>query len=242
MAHFNELVGHPCIARMHVTLQQNSCCPQMADYVTFAVRDCLHCAKKRILLRKQARSLKLFPSFEALWSVAINILRLLTKSRTRLPVHHCDRGVAHWTGSIGTIKTYRLGVCRSIIWCTEFTSMYRQSHYYQITENTLHLNSSRVCVSFSRLILCLPIHTVHRPMGRENEKTGHWQPCCAAMLTIISGTGYCTIFHSHVSTAASYTVLQTLVLWSGTQSEDSGHKVAVHSVYCKTDYRYLATE
>lgn len=66
---------------MHANLQQTYFWPQMAADFTSAVQDYVHCINNRIFLRKRASPLKLFLLFEALKTVANDIIGPLPKSQ-----------------------------------------------------------------------------------------------------------------------------------------------------------------
>lgn len=69
-----QIAEHPGVILMHVTLQHTYYEPQRAADVTPAGRGCVQCAEIRVLLRKRASFMKVFPASEPLESVDIKFL------------------------------------------------------------------------------------------------------------------------------------------------------------------------
>ena len=81
MAHHSPLAGHPGQTRMYYTLRQFYYWPSMAADVYNTVRNCHHCARNRIRLKKKTNPLALFPATQPLRSVCIDILGPLPKTK-----------------------------------------------------------------------------------------------------------------------------------------------------------------
>lgn len=85
-----------------------------------------------------------------------------------------------------------------------------QRHRSQTIKNWLLLNSSKVYVSCSRLLMCSLSHTTQRPMGRWNDTTRPWQSWCINIWLIVRRTEMHTLQNLFNTTTAKYAVLQTL--------------------------------
>lgn len=81
MARHHKPARYPAVARMHATLLETYYWMQMAADDTSTSRDCMHGAIQKVCLCKWASLLKLFPLFEPLEPVIIDILEPLPKSR-----------------------------------------------------------------------------------------------------------------------------------------------------------------
>ena len=81
ISHHSKLAGHPGAIRMYNTLRRSYYWPSMSLDVYNTVRNCVHCAKQRVTLRKHANFLKLFPANHPNEYVAIDILGPLPRTR-----------------------------------------------------------------------------------------------------------------------------------------------------------------
>ena len=82
LTHHSLLAGHPGQNRMFYTLRETYYWPHMAADIAATVRNCRHCARNRVRLRRHLHRLKLFPATRPLESVAIDILGPLTKTKS----------------------------------------------------------------------------------------------------------------------------------------------------------------
>lgn len=122
------------------------------------------------------------------------------------------------TGSLNWFRWWNWGsparwMSPKLLWSAGFTSMDHQWHHSQGTQ--IISISSREYVSYPILLVYSPLQTIHRPMGRYNDTSGTWQPCCVATRMIISRTCMRTFLHSRSPKPASYTFLQKVfhLIW-----------------------------
>ena len=81
--HQPRFAVHPGGTRIFSTMRRTYYLPAMALDVYVCVRDCVHCAKEKLALRKLASFLKLFPATRPLEQVAIDILGPLGRTTQR---------------------------------------------------------------------------------------------------------------------------------------------------------------
>lgn len=138
----------------------------MAPDVTSLFRDCLRCAKYRVCLRRQAISLKLFPTFKSLDSVTSDIPGPLFQSLQGL--QHIFVIMERVTGLVQVVPLRRIRSMdvAQVDWNFGFTSMDCKRRYPQPMEGSLHLNYFHVYVRCSKLLMCSPLYATLSSIGR----------------------------------------------------------------------------
>ena len=81
--HLSLLASHPGGRKMYYQIRKDWYWPALAVECYATVRNCPHCAKNRIKLRKNVKPLQLFPATEPLASVCIDILGEFITTRRR---------------------------------------------------------------------------------------------------------------------------------------------------------------
>ena len=74
MGHHALLAGHSGERKMFYTLSKEYYWPSLAVDCYATTRNCVHCAKERVKLRKKTKRLKLFPATAPLESISIDLL------------------------------------------------------------------------------------------------------------------------------------------------------------------------
>ena len=123
LAHHAVLAGHPGQNRMFYTLRETYYWPHMAADVAATVRNCRHCARNRLRLRRHMNRLKLFPATRPLESVAIDILGPLprTKSGKRFLLVITDRYTKlTQVAALRSITAYHVAVAFCETWVFKY--------------------------------------------------------------------------------------------------------------------------
>ena len=80
MGHHVLLAGHPGGRKMFYTLTTNCYWPSLAVDCYATARNCMHCAKERVKLRRKTKRLKLFPATAPLEALSIDLLGELIRT------------------------------------------------------------------------------------------------------------------------------------------------------------------
>lgn len=80
LAHYSALIGHPGRTRLYYNLRRQVYWPSMTMDVYSTVRNCIPCARERIILGRHSSFLRLFPETAPLEFVGIDILGPLRKT------------------------------------------------------------------------------------------------------------------------------------------------------------------
>lgn len=80
LSHYSKLAAHPGGRRLYQYLRSDFYWPSMAVDCYAVARNCISCARNRVLLRKNSKKMQLFPAKAPLEYVAIDILGELIKT------------------------------------------------------------------------------------------------------------------------------------------------------------------
>ncbi|CDF33203.1 unnamed protein product [Chondrus crispus] len=80
MGHHALLAGHPRGRKMFYTLTRDCYWPSLAVDCYVTARNCIHCAKERVKLRRKTKRLKLFPATAPLKLLSIDLLGELIRT------------------------------------------------------------------------------------------------------------------------------------------------------------------
>ena len=80
LSHFSKLAGHPGGRRLYAFLKRNFYWPAMAVDCYAVSKNCVTCARNRVLLRRNSKPMRLFPSSAPLEFLAIDLLGELIRT------------------------------------------------------------------------------------------------------------------------------------------------------------------
>ena len=80
LCHYSLLAVHPRLNRMYYHIRRIYYWPHMAADVAATIRNCAHCARNRVNLRKHTNDLKLFPAEGPLQAISMDILGPLPRT------------------------------------------------------------------------------------------------------------------------------------------------------------------